>query len=472
MPRRPRVVKPTSNINKSLAAHLLHYRKNPVDFIREVIGVEPTDQQIKLIEAIAKPNARVAVKSATATGKSAVLAWMTLWFLITHVDVAGIITAPTAHQLHRVLRSEISKWLHRMKEPFRSMYELHSKTIFVKGPKKDTQKFSFVTGTKENKETFAGLHGEKCVVFVDEASALNKEIFDTLLGTLSYGDTCFALVSNPVRASGAFYQLFQKKPERWDLLTFTSFDSPNVDKEWIQEVKEYYGEDSDFYQMRVLGEFPVLDSSQFYPTNLIQDAIERTILNPSELAPHPVVFGVDVARFGDDSSVICIRQGPKIHEMVELKGLDTTELSKMVLSLAQQWRPQAIFVDGIGVGSGVVDQLKRFNQPVVDVIVSAASNEPLTYGNLRAELHGKTKHWLSTADIPGGGRLEEDLLNVNFTYNNRLQILIESKKDIKRRGLPSTDFLDSLTLTMHQQEYKILPKKKVLPVVRAEYLWS
>lgn len=430
---------------------LKYYRKNPLDFITQVIGATPTDQQRKLILAAVKPNARVAVKSCTSSGKSAALTWLTLYFLICYPNTKMIVTAPTAQQLHRVFRSELVLWKERMELPFKDFYEIMSDNIHVIG-KKATQFCSFVTGSSENKESLAGLHADKVVVLVDEASALPSEIFDTLLGTLSSGDTTFILVSNPVRASGAFFDLFQKDSSKWDLFTFDSYGSPNVDLGWIEEVIEYYGEDSDFVRMRVLGEFPVLDSSQFIRTDSVDQAIQN-ILTPMEYMHFPRVLGVDVARFGNDSSVVVDRQGPKIHEIYSFRGLDTVDFSNKVLQIYKSAEYTSVFVDGIGIGAGVVDQLKRFSIPVVDVVVSQKSTEPKSYFNLRAQIYGKLKEWLESADIPSDKELRDDLLSLNYSFNNKLQIIIESKKDMKKRGHASPDRSDALALTFSQDIY-------------------
>jgi len=457
--------------NDTLVKLIQFYKTHPIEFVEQVIGATPTEQQKDLILSIVKPDARVAVKSCTASGKTAVLAWMTLYFLITHPDCRGICTAPTAGQLHRVFRAEVSKWLGKMKAPFNGFYEVMTEKIFLKG-KKDTQFFSLVTGSAENRESFAGLHADKVVLLVDEASALPSAIFDTLLGTLSSGDTAFVLVSNPVRATGAFYELFQKESDNWELMTFTSFDSPNVDTEWIQEVKEYYGEDSDFYKMRVLGEFPVLDSAQFIPTDTVDEAMNR-VLKPSEYHHFPRVLGCDVARFGDDSSIIVDRQGPKIHRIYEYRGLDTVAFTRQILEIYHKENYTAVFVDGIGLGAGVVDQLKTFHVPVIDVVVSQKSTDPKSYFNLRAQVYGKLRDWLPSASMPNDKALRTDLLALNYSYNNKLQIILESKKDLKRRGGKSPDRSDALSLTFandifNQTRYKVQAR----PVKQASYMWS
>jgi hypothetical protein len=358
-----------------------------------------------------------------------------------------------------------------MRAPYNEFFEIMSDKVFVKG-KKDTQFCGLVTGSPENKESFAGLHANKVVVLVDEASALPSEIFDTLLGTLSKGECHFVLVSNPVRASGAFYQLFQGENEHWDRITFDSYGSPNVDQDWIDEVIAYYGETSDFVKMRIKGEFPSVGNSQFISSSSIQEAMNR-ILEPREYMNYPRVLGCDPARFGDDTSVMVDRQGPKIHGIYQFQGLDTIEFAQVVLNHYRQHQFTQVFVDGIGVGAGVVDQLKRFNLPVVEVTVNSKSSEPKTYSNLRAQVYGRLRDWLASADLPHDDKeLFEDLSALNYFFNNRLQIVLEAKKDMKKRTKRSPDRADALSLTFAQEVYSTgYVKQSKLNVKRGSYLW-
>jgi hypothetical protein len=461
-----------STPTQKLTELLKFYRDHgPVPFVKGVFGAEPTDQQIDLLNSAVQQDSRVVVKSCTASGKTTALVWLTYYFLSCYPNCKGLVTAPTSSQLNRVFRSELVLWHNRMNHIFKEMFEVMSDQVHVKG-KKSTQFFSWITGSAENKESFAGLHADKVVLMVDEASALPSEIFDTLYGTLSSGDTSFILVSNPVRSEGSFYNLFQDDRNSWKKLTFTSFGSPNVDKDWIEEIKEYYGEDSDFYRMRVLGEFPFMSESQFISNEQVQGAVSR-ILHPSAYQNFPRILGVDVARFGSDSSVIADRQGPKLHNLLAFKGLDTVQFSQKILEYYRTANYSSVAVDGIGIGAGVVDQLKRFNLPVVDVNVSNRSSDPKTYFNLRTQLYGEVKNWLQSADIPNDSELIDDLVSINYSYNGKLQMILESKKDMKKRGKKSPDKGDAVALTHAVSTFGYTPgHRQCRPVVKPAYFWG
>jgi hypothetical protein len=470
----------TDSADEKLAQLLLHYRSNPLSFIRDVIGAEPTQQQIDLIEAATVPHARVGVKSATSTGKTAALVWLSMYFMTCYPYTKVIVTAPTSGQLHRAFRSEWLTWHSTMNSAFAEFYEIMATQMHIKG-KKGIQFIDLVTGTAENKESFAGIHSKKgkTIIIVDEASALPDEIFDTLYGTLSSGDTAFILVSNPVRNSGKFYELFQQRAadpdalSNWTLMTFTSYDSPNVGEEWIKETIEYYGEESDFVKMRIWGEFPVVSNAQFFPSDLINDAKDRN-LSEKEYYHYDRVLGVDVARFGDDSSVIVDRQGPKIHSIECYNGVDTATFSSYILNKYHKGRYAAIFVDGIGVGAGVVDQLAKFNLPVVDVVVSSKSTDPKTYFDLRAQVYGEMKNWLSTADLPPDRELLRQLPAIYYSYNNKLQQYIESKKEMKKREGYSPDIIDAIAYSFADNVYKVRKKySQPRPVVKSDrYMYA
>jgi len=466
---------PPKNATDKLVELQLYFRDHPVEFVRHIFKVEPTSQQIELINIATKPNGRVAVKSATATGKTSTLAWLTFYFLLCYPDCKGLVTAPTASQLFRVFRSELCLWHGKMEPVFQDMFEIMNEKVFVKG-KKDTQFFSWVTGTAENKESFAGLHAQKVVLMVDEASALPSSIFDTLYGTLSSGDTSFILVSNPVRAEGAFYDLFHQEDSRktFKCLTFTSFDSPNVDTNWIDEIRAYYKEDSDFWKMRVLGEFPLVSEAQFISTDLVERAFS-TVIAPQDYHNFPRILGCDVARFGSDCSVIVDRQGPKVHNIISYKGLDTVAFAEKILNYItiNKHAFQCIPVDGIGVGAGVVDQLKRFSVPVMDVNVGSSPRDIKMYANLRAELWGELKDWLGVASIPTDSELRDQLVGINYSFNSKMQILLESKKDMKRRGTVSPDKADALSLTFAPQVFAHLKQRsKPRMISKSTYLWA
>lgn len=455
------------------------WSKDHVLAIESLFDVELTDQQKNLVRLSNDQSARVAVASCTGSGKTAILSMMTFLYLMVLPDCRILITSPSFNQLVRVFYSELCKWHKRMPLEFQSYFSITREKVEYTATKRYIQFASLVTASVENKESLQGGHADNYIIFGDEASGISEDAFDILLGTLSTGKGGrFILVSNPVRPSGRFYDIFNTDLGSWDKLHFSAYDSPNVNKEWIEEMKDTYGEDSDLFRMRVLGQFPRVGINQFISTNVVEDCITND-LPLNSFYNYPKLMGVDVARFGDDSTVLIVRQGPKVIDMQVYKNLDTMEVSGKVMEFQAKHQCSCIFIDSIGVGSGVFDRCKELRLPVKEVVVSTKSSEPATYCDMRSQLWGHMRNWLNNgADLPGYCRESGDrnlfaqLIAMEYTYNKRMQIQLISKKDLKRAGKPSPDIADALALTFAEGVYtagshKFMKKR----VRRSNYLW-
>lgn len=240
-----------------------------------------------------------------------------------------------------------------------------------------------------------------------------------------------------------------------------------TDKRKIQEWLEDYGEDSDFFRVRVRGEFPRVSDTQFISGDTVLQAQERD-LQPNHFAMYPKIIGVDVARFGADQTVISLRQGPKVHWLKKYRNQDTMETASKVRDLfLAEGDVRAICVDAPGVGAGVVDRLNEWKMPVVAVEPAATAPNPKDYINVRSWLWGQAKEWLKTADIPAGDReLQDDYSTPQYGYDGKLRIQIESKKDMKARGMSSPDSADSINLTFHPIDEVLRPAVEQLMAAR------
>nr|MDT0253026.1 hypothetical protein [Endozoicomonas sp.] len=214
--------------------------------------------------------------------------------------------------------------------------------------------------------------------------------------------------------------------------------------QWVDD----YGEDSDFVRVRVKGEFPRAGSLQFIPSDHVANARSRTIEH-SVYFHMPVLLGVDVARFGDDQSIILVRQGRKVLHIFKYRNLNTVQLSARVIEKTQQFKPVCTFVDVIGIGAGVVDQLVELGYRIQEVNAANKSDDEERYLNKRAEMWGRMKDWLAgEVDIPDDPELADDLTGLEYGYTaTKFQVQLEKKEDMKRRGLSSPDCGDALALT-------------------------
>jgi len=211
-----------------------------------------------------------------------------------------------------------------------------------------------------------------------------------------------------------------------------------------------YGEESNAYRIRVLGEFPKSDDDTIIPMDLLESAKYR---DTQAYVDSPIIWGLDVARFGSDSSVLCKRQSNVVVDLTRWRNLDLMQLCGAVVANFEacdhKQKPREILVDSIGLGAGVVDRLNELGLPVRGINVSESPSMGQTYLNLRAELWYKTKAWLEKRDckIPNNEDLVAELATVRYTFTSSGKIKVESKDDIRRRGLKSPDMADALVLT-------------------------
>lgn len=428
---------------------------NPIQGVRDLFKVEPTDQQKDLIRLAWDPQARVAVSSCTGAGKTATLSWLTYLFLLTQFDCRILVTSPSFQQLTRVYKSECDKWKGRMDKPFADLFDVTRERVKLTS-ERQVQQADLVTASVENKENLQGGHAENYVILGDEASAIEEGAFATLLKTLSTGTGGrFILTSNPTRSVGAFYDIFHKSElqEIWNTLYFSAFDCPHTAEGFIDSIKATYGIDSDHYRVGVLGQFPRASSTQFISAEIIDRAL---LCNHTASAYHnyPIVIGADVARFGDDETVFVVRQGPKIIKIYRYAQLDTMEVAERLFECQREHNANVIFIDSIGIGAGVFDRCKQLKMPVREVMGSHKSTKPFEYFNMRSQLWGEMRLWMDNdADIPQIDELRSQLVGMTYGFTAKMQIQLTTKKDIKRSGQKSPDLADAISLTFADTVY-------------------
>ena len=472
----PLVIRSNDNeLQEEFDAVLISYKRNTLAFIR-MMGAEPTLQQILFIQdALASYKARVAVKSCTSSGKTAALAWLILWAIAVEDDIRILATAPTYPLLNRVLRTEIQKWYLKMPEIMQDIYIMTNDRIQRKG--NETHRCDFATASSDNEQALAGGHSTNYWIIVDEGSAVSDDVYEVLIGTLSYGQGGRLLItSNPTRSTGFYYDLFAENNPYWNLHTFTAFDSPNVPQDYIDEVKYTYGEDHDFYRVRILGEFPKASSTQFITETEIAEAMTNDI-QKAGYYHYPKIAGIDIARFGDDETVFITRQGPKLLDITKYYGLNTMEVAGLMVNYWQKHQHHSVFVDGTGLGAGVVDRGRELGVPVIDVVVANKSSNPSKYVNVKSQIWGSMKEWLGNgADIPNDPDLKKQLLCMEYGYNNKLQIQLSGKKELKKKHGFSPDIPDALALTFAEDAFLTVPRgatsRRARNVQMSNYLWA
>ena len=439
-----------SEIEK-LADFVEEWRVDAALFVRDQFGIEPTAQQALALSAASARGARVAVKSGHGTGKSTVLAWLIIWMLCCFDDVKVPLTAPSFQQLKDIVMPEVEKWRQKMLEPWKSAISVKNNKVEINGINSFC---SARAGNKSNPEALQGFHAVNLLFLIDEASGVFQGVFDIAQGSLSTSGARIIMMSNPTRTSGYFFKAFHGDRESWQRLTFNCLDSPIVDPEYIKNMRELYGVDSDIYRVRVLGEFPGGSDLQFIGVDIAEEALNRRY-DPSVYNQAPRVLGVDVAAYGGDRSVIVERQGLYARVLWQIvgktPGYELATLVGEITKLLNTNLYQAVFIDMTGVGFGVVSDLRTLKYNPIGVQFGSSASDDKQYKNKRAECWGLMKVWLaeggSIDSAEYADRIRDDLTGPDYQYDMQGRLQLEQKETMRKRGLASPDFVDALALT-------------------------
>lgn len=393
---------------------------------------------------------RIAIASGHGIGKSALVAMVVLWALVTRIDTRGVVTANTEKQLTTKTWPELAKW-HRLCI-LGAAFTFAATSIHSADPAHEkTWRIDAIPWSLNNTEAFAGLHnmGRRVLVVFDEASAIADEIWEVTEGALTDANTeiLWLAFGNPTRNTGRFRECFGRLRHRWSVQQIDSREVDGTNLKQLQSWVEDYGEDSDFVRVRVRGVFPRAGVSQFISGEAVEKAQTRQLAFKDTGAP--MILGVDIARFGDDQSVIRGRQGRDGRVILPIKwrGMDTVFSAGKVAEAIMLYKPEAVFIDGGGVGGGVVDILKARGFRVVEVNFGGAPRQAQKYANKRAEMWGDMRDWLETGCIDPDTQLSDDMQAPEYGFDKDGRLQLERKADMKKRGLASPDDGDALALT-------------------------
>lgn len=464
-----------AQIEASLQDFIANDVHDPLGFVRsaypwnkgDLIGSDgPRKWQSDVLDTIGRhlrnPSTRfqplmIAVASGHGIGKSALVSQLIHWSMSTMPDTKVVVTASTETQLRTKTWPEVTKW-------FRMGLNSHwfkvTATAATAIDRASTWRADAITWSENNTEAFAGLHnkGKRIILIFDEASAIADKVWEVAEGALTDEDTEIIWVAfgNPTKNSGRFRECFGRFQHRWITKQIDSRTVEGVNKTFLDAQISEYGEDNDLMRVRIKGEFPRAGSMQFIPSDFVEAARKR---DPEAKLYDPIIMGVDVARFGDDRTVICLRRGRDAKSVPwhVMSGADTMTVAARVMELANLHRPDAIFIDGGGPGGGVIDRLRMLKLPVVEVQFGSKADRnlmtesgPFSYANKRAEMWGYMRDWLKGGMIPDDPDLAAELVSVEYGYTTRQGIdciLLEKKSDMKKRGLASPDKSDALALT-------------------------
>lgn len=354
-------------------------------------------------------------------------------------------TAPTAGQLFDALFAELKHWVNKLPLILRDSFEIFSDRIVLKAAP-ESSFISARTSSADRPEALAGIHSENVLLIADEASAIPEKVFESAAGSMSGHAATTILIGNPTRNSGLFFESHHKLADDWCAMHVSCMDNPFVSQDFVKQIASTYGETSNAYRIRVLGEFALHDDDTLIAAELVDAAMGRdVVLDKGE----PIVYGVDVARFGSDRTVICKRQGQVVLEFKSWSGADLMETVGRIVNEAETDKPAEILVDSIGLGSGVADRLRELGHNVRDVNVSEASALNQQAAKMRDELWLSVKEWLQqrACKLPKDEGLRQELVSPTYTFTSSGKIKVEGKEQMKKRGMRSPDIADALCLT-------------------------
>ena len=400
---------------------------------------------------------RMATASGRGIGKSALVSWLVLWMLTTRIGASVIVSANSEAQLRSITWAEVTKWLAMLINSH--WWEISATRItpakwLAEIVERDLRKGTRYWGaegrlwSEENPDAYAGLHNADGVLLIfDEASGIPDAIWDVAQGffTENTPHRFWMAFSNPRRNTGYFFECFNAKRDFWVTRQIDARTVEDTDKSVYEQIIEEYGEDSPQAKVEVYGEFPTADDGQFISPRVVDDAANR----PAYKDPTaPIVIGVDPARSGMDSTVIAVRQGRDLIAIKRYQGDDTMTVVGHVIEAIEDYKPALVVLDEGGLGYGILDRLHEQRYKVVrGVNFGWKAKNPVMWGNKRAELWGALRDWLKTASIPNDKRLKTDLTAPRTKPDSSGTLYLESKKDMKSRGLSSPDAADALACT-------------------------
>ncbi len=429
----------------------------PGTFLSEFDG--PDTPQIEVLEAIRHSLERgdspiqIARASGHGVGKTATMAMILLWFANTRPDCNIKVTANTQEQLHGVTWRELAKW-HNVCIA-RALFTWTA-TGYRHKYRPATWGARAIPWSESNTQAFAGTHEKHVLMLFDEGSTIIDGVWEVATGAMTTPGAMWVVMGNPTKNSGYFRTLVRRSG--WQFGTISSETSRFTDKAYLKQMELEEGRDSDYYKVRVLGQFPSVGAAQLIPLRAIEAAQDRHI-EDYELEGIPLIMGCDIGR-GGDPSVYRFRRGPKLYRYrIESREDNLMRTASRIAALltdgveledGYKHRIRWAMVDETGLGGGVVDRLHQLGHVnAIGVMTGEASPDPARHNNLRTYLWFRLRDWVESADIPKHDtKLSDDMMMTEWGPDDRNRSKLEAKKLQKKRLGRSPDDADAVALTM------------------------
>ena len=438
------------------------YVNDPVAWASDVLGKHMWSKQAEIGKSIVE-NTHTAVVSCNGAGKSATAGIMGAWWVATRdpYEVALICSAPTYPQIARVLFRELKD---NHKAAAIRGFSLPGHINQSEEWKLDDEYGTLIGFGRRPADTdivsaFQGIHRRFVFVILDEAGGIPTDLYTAAEAVTTSADSRVLAIGNPDRRGTEFHRIF-REDETWNKIKISAYDSPNFTGEWVpddvkplliqpgwvERQKKAWGEDSARYRSKVLGEFPEEDDTTFFSQQALDKAADTEFEDDAEV---PAVLGVDLARFGDDDSVIYINRGGRLRQYAKWSKATALESAARVHQAALETGSKQVRVDAAGLGGPVVDQLAAMGEgkyTVISMMGSAASPDRTRWFNARAFNFDSLREQMLTGQIdmdPDDKGLIDEMMMLRYKFHSTGSIQIESKDDMRSRGIKSPDSLDA-----------------------------
>lgn len=450
------------------------WREHPLQFVREVFHVEPDVWQAEALEAF-PTNPRMALTACKGPGKTCLLAWICWWFLCTRIDAKVALLSITADTLADTLWAELSKWQARSPLLLEYFSITNSRVVSKERPATwwaSARTYPRNANPQQQADTLAGLHADSVLILIDEAGGVPVPVLATAEAILSGGkDQHIVLAGNPTNQNSALGHAVVNQRQHWHVTEITGDpDDPKratrVSAEWARQQIEVWGRDNPWVLVNVFGRFPPGGLNTMISPDQVRDAQKRH-LDVHAYGEFPFILGVDVARFGDDETVIFPRQGKIAYPPLRMRNQDTVFVASHLSRVANEKKADSIQVDISG-SAGVFDVLRNFgHREAVGVQFGGRARQEAKFVNMRAEMW-----WNLCEEIKSGlalpaedsAGLKLDLMvhclsSVTYGFDRQGRIQIEDKDQIKARIGRSPDLEDALGCTF---AYPVAMQRKTL----------
>jgi len=440
------------------------WREQPRAFVRDVFGVTPDPWQDDVLEAFPSQS-RIAMKACAGPGKTAVLAWLAWNFLLTRPHPKIAATAISGENLKDNLWAEMSKW--QQKSPLlMEVFEWQAERIFARDHPTtwwmSARRWSKSATPDQQGNTMRGLHDDYVMALVDESGGVPQPVMSTIenIGS-SAKEWHIVQAGNPTHLEGPLYLACTSARDLWWVIEITADPddpkrTPRVSVEWARDQIRTYGRDNPWVLVNVFGRFPPSSLNTLIGPDEVSEAMKR-FYKPDAYEHEAKILGVDVARFGDDPSVIFPRQGIVAFPPHVLRNVNSVQGAGIVTRRAIEWGSDGEMVDGSGgYGGGWCDQMRVLGRTPFEVQFAGEPHDR-RYANKRTEMAFDTAAWIRRGGcLPPVTELVGELTVPTYAFTGDRMIL-EPKDMIKKRLGRSPNHSDALGLTFAEPVFKPLP---------------